>query len=158
MDYLLLGCKSPHILYIRFLQIFLVKGQLVNILGFTSHIVSVKITHFYFCSMKAAMETLYRQGLWLYANKNFYGQLNLNFIEFFLCVTKYYSSVKFSQTVKSIWTHLWAIQKQMMGWIWLAGHSYDNSCINTMTYIHTLNIFNIMFLFIPIGKEWTLQC
>ena len=46
--------------YIRFQQTFLVKGQLVNIFGFTSHTVSVKIIHFYFCSMKAAMETLYK--------------------------------------------------------------------------------------------------
>ena len=106
LDYLLLGCKSPHILYIRFQQTFLVKGQLVNILGFTSHTVSVKIIHFYFCSMKAAMETLYKQGQWLYANKTFLWTIKFKFHIIFLYVTKYYSSVKFSQALKSIWTHL----------------------------------------------------
>lgn len=85
LDYLSLGCKSSHILYIRFQQTFLVKGQLVNILGFTSHTVSVKIIRFYFCGKKAALETLYKQGLWLYANKIFLWTIKFKFHIIFMC-------------------------------------------------------------------------
>lgn len=49
-------CKDAEQIQNRSQQTFLVEGQIVNILDFTGHMVCVKSTQLYHCSMKATVD------------------------------------------------------------------------------------------------------
>ena len=98
-------------------QTFSVKGQIVNILDFVGHVVSIATTQLHLCSTKQLQKVIHEMNKHGCSNKTLFTDTkNLYFI-YIPHIMKHYCSLKFFQPCKNVKTFLSSqtVQRHVVG-------------------------------------------